>query len=537
MVFGAGGGTNSYQEIEETDVILLWGSNARETHPIFFHHLLKGVRHGARLYAIDPRRTTSAQWADVWAGLDVGTDIALANAVGREIIASGLENTEFIDNATMGFEEYSHSVQPYTLDYAERETGVSRHIIREMAHAYARARRAMICWTLGITEHHNAVDNVLALINLALLTGHVGKYGSGLNPLRGQNNVQGGGDMGALPDRLTGFQHVENGLLREKFEKYWNAKILPKKGWHLSQMFEAMERGDLGTLYVIGENPLQSEADQNHARHLLENLDFLIAQDMFLTKTAELADVVLPASAAWCEAEGTVTNSERRVQRVRKALNAPQGARDDIAILFDIARRMGHDWGEPVAESVWNEVRCLSPMHAGMSYRRLEAAKGLQWPCYDENHPGELYLHSRLWERPVPGPHVSFIPVEHDPPVDKLSAEFPLRLTTGRRLDEYNTGVQASGYPSPLRRRETLDLSPEDAERLGVADGELVRVHSRRGTVTVPVRRDNSLRPGLTFMTLHFPDDVATNLLTIDATDPKSGTAEFKAAAIRVEKV
>ena len=536
-MFGAGGGTNSYQEIEETDVILLWGSNARETHPIFFHHLLKGVRNGARLYAVDPRRTSSVQWADVWAGLDVGTDIALANAIAHEIIALGLENREFIEHATTGFEEYRRSVESYTLEYAERETGVPAHVIRDMAQTYARAHRAMICWTLGITEHHNAVDNVLALINLALLTGHVGKYGSGLNPLRGQNNVQGGGDMGSLPDRLTGFQHVENAALRQKFEKHWSVTIPPKKGWHLSQMFEAMERGDLRALYVIGENPLQSEADQNHARHLLESLDFMVAQDIFLTKTAELANVVLPATAAWCETEGTVTNSERRVQRVRKAVAPPPGARDDIEILFEVARRMGHDWGHADAEKIWNEVRALSPVHAGMSYRRLEAHKGLQWPCYDENHPGELFLHSRLWERPVKEPRVSFVPVEHDPPVDKLSEEFPLRLTTGRRLDEYNTGVQTSGYNSPLRRGETLDLSPEDAERLGVRDGELVRVHSRRGSVTVPVRRDDSLRPGLTFMTLHFPDDVATNLLTIEATDPKSGTAEFKAAAIRVEKV
>jgi predicted molibdopterin-dependent oxidoreductase YjgC len=537
MVFGAGGGTNSYQEIEDTDLILLWGSNARETHPIFFHHLLKGVRNGARLYAVDPRRTTSAQWAHVWVGLDVGTDIALANAVGREIIDAGFENKEFIENATSGFEEYRKSVQPYTLEYAEQETGVSREIIKDLAHRYARAHRAMICWTLGITEHHNAVDNVLALINLALLTGHVGKYGSGLNPLRGQNNVQGGGDMGALPDRLPGFQHVENAEFRKKFEKRWNCKIPPEKGWHLSAMFQAMERGDLRTLYVIGENPLQSEADQTHARHLLENLDFMVVHDMFLTKTAELADVVLPATAAWCETEGTVTNSERRVQRVRKALHAPPGTRDDIALLFELAARMGHDWGEPVAENVWNELRSVSPVHAGMSYARLEALKGLQWPCYDGNHPGELYLHSRLWECPVPGPRVSFMPVEHEPPVDKLSAEFPLRLTTGRRLDEFNTGVQTSAYHSPMRRGETLDVSLEDAARLGVTDGELVRVHSRRGSVTVPIRRDRSLRPGLTFMTLHFPDDVATNLLTIDATDPKSGTAEFKAAAIRVEKV
>ncbi len=499
--------------------------------------MLKGLHHGARLFAIDPRRTSSARWAEAWAGLDVGSDIALANAMGREIIAAGLEHREFIENATTGFEEYRAAVEPYTLAYAEGETGVSADVIRTMAHAYAGAGRAMICWTLGITEHHNAVDNVLALVNLALLTGHVGRYGSGLNPLRGQNNVQGGGDMGALPDRLPGFQHVENAEFRAKFDQAWGVPVPPVKGWHLSQMFEAMERGDLRALYVIGENPLQSEADQHHARHLLESLDFLLVQDLFLTKTAELAHVVLPASAAWCESEGTVTNSERRVQRVRKALDGPAGTRDDVAILFDLARCLGRDWGRPDPESIWNELRRLSPMHAGMSYARLEKHGGLQWPCYDEEHPGELFLHSRLWERPVRGPRVAFVPVEHDPPVDKLDAEFPLRLTTGRRLDEYNTGVQTSAYRSPLRRGESLDVSPEDADRYGLRDGEVVRVRSRRGAVEVPIRRDEGLRPGLTFMTLHFQDHVATNLLTIDATDPKSGTAEFKATAIRIERL
>jgi formate dehydrogenase major subunit len=536
-VFGAGGGTSSYREVEDTDLIVLWGSNARETHPIFFHHLLRGVRNGARLYAIDPRRTSSAEWADAWLGLDVGSDIALANAVAREIIHSGLENREFIERATSDFEDYRAGVEPYTLEYAERETGVPAEAIRELAHAFAKANRAMICWTLGITEHHNAVDNVLALINLVLLTGHVGRYGSGVNPLRGQNNVQGGGDMGALPDRLPGFQHVENDELRAKFERAWGVAIPPKRGLHLSGMFDAMERGELTAVYCIGENPLQSEADQHRARRLLEGLDLLVVQDLFLTATAELADVVLPASAAWAESEGTVTNSERRVQRVRKALDPPGEARDDLAIIAELARRMGSDWGEPSAERTWDEVRSLSPVHAGMSYARLEALGGIQWPCYDENHPGELFLHSRLWEDPVPGNRVPFVPVEHDPPVDKLDADFPIRLTTGRRLDSYNTGVQTAGYTSPLRRGESLDVSPEDATTYGLAEGEVVRVVSRRGQVDVPVRLDPSLRPGLTFMTLHFQDDVATNLLTIDATDPKSGTAEFKATAIRIEKL
>ena len=536
-MFGAGGGTSSYREVEDTDLIVLWGSNARETHPIFFHHVLKAVNKGARLYAIDPRRTSSAEWADGWLGLDVGSDIALANAVGREIIAAGLQNREFIGRATVDFDAYRAKVETYTLEYAERETGVPAEAIRELAHAFAKAPRAMICWTLGITEHHNAVDNVLALISLVLLTGHVGRYGSGVNPLRGQNNVQGGGDMGALPDRLPGFQHVENDELRAKFDATWGVAVPPTRGWHLSGMFDAMERGELTAVYCIGENPVQSEADQKRAIGLLSGLDLLVVQDLFLTKTAQLADVVLPATAAWAESEGTVTNSERRVQRVRKAVQAPAGARDDLAIIFELANRMGASWGEADAEAVWNEVRGLSPVHTGMSYARLEAEGGLQWPCYDETHPGELYLHARLWEDPMPGERVPFVAVDHDPPIDKLDADFPIRLTTGRRLDSYNTGVQTAGYTSPLRRGESLDISPEDAETYGLADGERVRVVSRRGQVEAPIRIDESLRPGLTFMTLHFQDDVATNLLTIDATDPKSGTAEFKATAIRIEKL
>jgi formate dehydrogenase major subunit len=536
-VFGTGGGTSSYREVEDTDLIVLWGSNARETHPIYFHHLLRGVRNGARLYAVDPRRTSSAEWADVWLGLDVGSDIALANAVGREIIAAGLQDQAFIDRATSDYEAYKAKVESYTLDYAERETGVPAEAIRELAHAFAKADKAMICWTLGITEHHNAFDNVVALIDLVLLTGHVGRYGCGVNPLRGQNNVQGGGDMGALPNRLPGFQHVENDELRAKFDELWGVAVPPRRGWHLSEMFDAMERGDLRALYVIGENPVQSEADQTRAKHLLSTRDFMVVQDIFLTATAELADVVLPAAASWAESEGTVTNSERRVQRVRKALEPPGEARDDLWIIEDIASRMGADWGWRTAEDAWNELRKLSPVHAGMSYKRLEELGGLQWPCYDETHPGELFLHSRLWEDPVPGNRVPFLAVDHDPPVDKLSPDYPIRLTTGRRLDSYNTGVQTGGYTSPLRRGESLDISPEDAAAYGFADGERVRVVSRRGEVEVPIRIDESLRPGLTFMTLHFQDEVATNLLTIDAVDPKSGTAEFKATAIRIEKL
>ena len=536
-MFGAGGGTSSYQEVEDTDLIILWGSNARETHPIFFLHVLKAVRNGARLYVVDPRRTSSAQWADGWLGLDVGSDIALANAIGREIIAAGLVNQAFIERSTLDFDAYRECVEKYTLEYAERETGVPSEAIRELAHAYARAGRAQLCWTLGITEHHNAVDNVLALINLALLCGHVGRYGSGLCPLRGQNNVQGGGDMGAIPNRLPGGNDVEVAVEREPFERAYGVKIPPVRGMHLTEMFEAMEHGELTALYVVGENPAQSEAEMDKAIRLLSGLDCLVVQDMFMTRTAELADVVLPASASWCESEGTVTSSERRVQRTRKAIDPPDGAKDDTEILSELAKRLGFDWGYASSEEIWDELRSLSGWHRGMPYWRLEAEDGLHWPCPSEDGPDSQFLHGRLWDDPVGGPLAPFSAVEHAPPVDRLTEDFPIRLTTGRRLESFNTGVQTGGYTSPLRRPESLDIHPDEGRRLNIKDGEVVRVVSRRGAVEVPVRYDPILRPGLTFMTFHFQDEVATNLLTIDATDPKSGTAEFKAAAIRIEKL
>jgi predicted molibdopterin-dependent oxidoreductase YjgC len=543
-VFGAGGGTSSYAEIEDTDVIILWGSNAREAHPIFFHHVLKGVHAGARLFVVDPRRSASAQWADIWLGNHIGTDIALAHTIAREIIHAGLANTDFIRRATSGFDEYLAAVEPWTLERGSEVTGVPTDAIRDVAHAYARADRAQLCWTLGITEHHNGVDNVLALINLALLCGHVGRHGAGLNPLRGQNNVQGGGDMGAIPNRLVGFQDILDPQVRQKFDDAWGVAIQDQIGLNLTQMFEAMEHGDLRAVYCIGENPAQSEADKTTTIGLLEGLDHLVVQDIFLTKTAELADVVLPGSASWCESEGTVTNSERRVQRSRKALDPPGNARDDIWIIREICRRLGHQWqygtsALEVAEAVWNEIRSLSPMHAGMSYQRLDDLGGIQWPCPHDDRIEPSYLHGRLWSadpaelgRPAP-----FSAVVDDPPVEDLSADYPLRLTTGRRLDSFNTGVQSGGYRSPLRWGESIDMSPEDADRLGIVEGQSVRVSSIRGSVVAPARIDKVLRPGLVFMTFHFPEEVDTNLLTIDATDPKSGTAEFKAAAVRIDKV
>ena len=537
-VLGAGGGTSSYKEIEETDVILLWGSNAREAHPIFFHHLLKGIDNGATMFAVDPRRTSSAKFADVWLGLEVGSDVAMANTVAREIIAADLHNKDFVAHSTQGFEELKAAVEPYTLERGAELTGVPAEAIREMAHAYATADSAQILWTLGITEHHNAVDNVLALCNLALLTGHVGRWGSGLVPLRGQNNVQGGGDMGSLPDKLPGFQNVNDDVARGKFEAVYGVDLNPEPGIHLTLMFEAMERGEMKTVFVIGENPADSEADIHHARKMLEGLDLLVVQDIFMTRTAEMADVVLPASVGWAESDGTVTSSERRVQRVRAAVTPPGEARHDIDIIFDIAARMGMDMGDRDPEVLWDELRLLSPMHAGMSWERLESEGGLQWPCPSLDHPGSPFLHSWLWADDLDGRDPApFSAVVHQGPKEELSEQFPLRLTTGRALDSYNTGVQSGGFNSPIRYGDALDMNPADAIGMGIEDGEKVQVSSARGSVEMAVRFQPDIPKGLTFTTFHFPELVDVNVMTSDAWDKRSGTAEFKAASIRVEKL
>ncbi len=524
--------------MEQTDLVLLWGSNAREAHPIYFHHVLKGLDNGTRMYAVDPRRTSSSKFADAWLGLNVGTDIALANAVGREIIAAGLHNTDFIAHATQGFDDYKAAVEQYTLERGEEITGVPAHAIREMAHEYAKAGTAQILWTLGITEHHNAVENVLSLCNLALLTGHVGRWGSGLVPLRGQNNVQGGGDMGALPNKFPGFQDVEDPVSLAKFEAAYGMSLPNKPGLHLTLIFEAMERGEIKGLYVIGENPADSEADVAHARKLLDGLDILVVQDILMTRTAEMADVVLPAAVGWAESQGTVTSSERRVQRVRPAVSPPGQARDDTEIIGDLANRLGVDWGKPSPQDLWDELRSLSPMHAGMSWDRLESAGGIQWPCMDLDDPGSPFLHGWLWAEDLDGREPApFSVCHHEGPKEQLSEEFPLRLTTGRALDSYNTGVQSGGFASPIRYGDGIDVNPVDAERLGIVDGERVRVCSPRGSVETRVRIQPDIPVGLTFTTFHFPELVDINQLTNPEWDPRSGTAEFKAAAVRIEPI
>ncbi len=534
-VFGTGAATGSYDELENTDVILVWGSNTQECHPIIFNHMRRGIKNGAKMVVIDPRKIDQTKLAHKYLPVRVGTDIALANAMGNVIIDEGLVNLKFIQHATKEFELYKDAVKQYTPEYAEKITGVPADDIREIARLYATAEKATICWTLGITEHHNGTENVFSLINLALLTGHIGKYGSALNPLRGQNNVQGGGDMGALPNRLVGGWNYDDPQGREWHQRVWGNPVPEKIGKHQTLMLDAMEKKEIKALYVIGENPVQSDADGNYVQRVFNNLEFLVVQDILMTKTAMLADIVLPATG-WAENDGTITNSERRIQRVRPALKGPGLARHDHVIVQDIANKMGASWSYQSAEEIWEEIRILAPNFAGITYKRIDKEGGLQWPCYDESHPGTPYLHSRLWSDQV-GMKARFVPSHYQPPAEVPDQEYPLTLTTGRRLQFYNTGVQTRYYKKAKNAEEALEIHPDDAALFGFHDGEAVRVTSRRGSVVTKIRISKKQPRGLVFMSFHFPDQANTNLLTNHATDPLAGTAEFKACAVKIEKV
>ncbi|AHY47864.1 Molybdopterin oxidoreductase [Rubrobacter radiotolerans] len=577
-VFGTGAATTSYEEFENTDLIICWGSNAMEAHPIIYNHMRRGIKKGAKMVVVDPRKTDMAKRADMHLPVRVGTDIALANAMAHVIIEEGLENREFIDRATENFEALAEKVREYTPEYAEEVTGVPADDIRELARLYATSERATLNWTLGITEFHNGLDRVFSLINLGLLTGHVGKYGSGLNPLRGQNNVQGGGDMGALPNRLVGGFDWDEESVQDAFAEVWGAPIPKRIGKNQAQMLEAMESGEIRCMYVIGENPVQSDADENHSEELFAALDFLVVQDIFLTKTGRLADVVLPAAASWAETDGTFTNGERRVQRVRKAVEPPGEARDDIFILRDVALRLGaspeHGWNFESAEEVWDELRSLAPNFSGITYELLDRHEGIQWPCLDgsaeeiaDNDPreqltgadsdtddegdgsgvatavverpktlGTKYMHAHLWSGEVKK-RARFFPVDHEGPAEETDEEYPLRLTTGRKLAFYNTGTMTRNYKKVKDDEEMLEIHPEDAARFGIEDGDLVKVSSRRGKVPgIKARVTDRVQPGLVFTTFHFPDEAPINQLTINFIDPRSGTAELKSCAVKVEK-
>ena len=532
--FGSGAMTNTIGDIEQADVILITGSNTSENHPVISSVVKRAVHlKGKQLIVVDPRRITMTRYARKWLRPNLGTDVAWINGMMHVIIAEDLHDRTFVEKRTVGFEVLRKTVDKYSPEYVERITGIPAQDLIEAARMYATAERASILYCMGITQHTTGTDNVKSLANLAMLCGHLGMAGGGVNPLRGQNNVQGACDMGGLPDVFSGYQKVADAQARQRMAAAWKVADLPEKpGMKVTQMLPAAHDGALKAMYIIGENPLVSDADLNHAEKCLRKLDFLVVQDIFLTETARLADVVLP-SACFAEKDGTFSNTERRVQRVRKAVNPPGEARDDWRIVCDIATRMGYPMSYVDSRQIMEELRTVTPSYAGISYDRIEQ-QGIHWPCPNEEHPGTPILHR---EQFTIGKGV-FNAIDYAPPAETVDRDFPLYLTTGRVLYQFHTGtmtMKTSGL-NEIAPECFVEISPRDAQRFAIENGALVGIASRRGRIQVRVKISPKAVQGTVFLPFHYAQ-AAANRLTNAALDPISGIPEFKVCAVKLEKV
>lgn len=527
--FGSGAMTNSIGEIPRSKVIFVIGSNTTEAHPVIGSKIKQAVRNGCRLIVADPRGIELTGHAEVWMRLRPGTDITLINGLMHIILSKGWEDRTFIEKRTEGFEKLETILPKYTPEYVSKVTGVSVEKLFEAAEIYATAESAQIFYTLGITEHTTGTDNVMSLANLAMITGNLGKENSGVNPLRGQNNVQGACDMGALPNFYPGYQKVEDEKVREKFEKAWNVSLNPNKGYMIPDMFAASLSGKLKALYVMGEDPVSTDADANHVRKGLQALDFLVVQDIFLTETAKLADVVLPG-VSYAEKTGTFTNTERRVQMVNKAVEPVQGAKPDWQIICAIASRMGVDFGYRTTTDIINEIASLTPQYTGISHDRL-GTHGLQWPVTCDSHPGTPILHIDGCTR---GKGL-FMPIDARISDELPDKEYPFLLSTGRKLSHYNISTRYSSVLSAYSSEEMAEVNPEDAKLLEIRDGDRITVTSRRGEVQTRVKLTEKVPPGMVFMTFHYVDS-PVNVLTNGACDKVSGTYEYKVCAVKISK-
>ena len=531
--FGSGAMTNSIACCDQSDVIFVIGSNTTEQHPLIGSRILTAARRGARLIVADNRRIRLARHAELHLRHNNGSDVALLNGMMHVIIAEGLADDQFIADRTENFPALAEAVADWTPDRAAAVTGLAAAEIVAAARLFAGARKAMIVYSMGITQHSHGVDNVRCCAALALLTGNVGRPGTGVNPLRGQNNVQGGCDMGALPEVYTGYQRVADPALRDKFARAWGAALPETPGLPLTHAMDAAAEGRVAGMFFLGENPMLSDPDQAHARRALESLEFLAVQDIFLTETAALADVVLPA-ACYAEKDGTFTNTERRVQRVRKAVEPPGEARADWEIICALAERAGYAgmrYSGPAA--VMDEVAGLTPLYGGIGYDRLDP-HGLQWPCPDRDHPGTPVLHTDRFTRGLG----RFSPVAYRPPAELPDADYPFVLTTGRTSFHWHTGTMTRRTHLLDREERTafVELHPDDAARLGVRDRDAVLVASRRGEVRVRARVTAMVIPGVVFMPFHFAEGAA-NALTNNVLDPESHIPEYKVCAVRVRRV
>lgn len=525
--------TNSIEEMERSDVVLLTGSNTREMHPVISSYIKRGVLSGkTKLIVADPRRIDLVDFAEIWLRQKPGTDVAWLNGMMQVIIAEGLYDKKYVEERTEDFDALAKTVSAYTPAKVEAITGIPADDLIAAARVYAQAPAAAIAYAMGITQHINGTDTVKSVANLAMLCGNIGIESGGVNPLRGQNNVQGACDMGCLPNVLTAYQSVTVPEVRSKFAKFWGVDSIPEKpGLTIVEIINSAVKGGIKALYVVGENPMMSDPDLHHVAEGLKALDFLVVQDIFLTETARLADVVLPA-ACFAEKDGTFSNTERRVQRVRKAVSPPGQARADWEIVCQIADRMGYTMKYPNAEAIFDEMARVTPSYAGMNYDRLDAG-GLHWPCPAKDHPGTKYLHKDKFVRGKGKFHA----VEWIAPAEQPDAEYPFLLTTGRVLFQYHTGTMT-------RRSEGLnscapecfvEVNRKDAEKLGVVNGEMLKVTSRRGAITAKAMVGDITEAGILFIPFHYSESAANNL-TIAALDPQAKIPEYKICAVRVEK-
>ena len=530
LCFGDGAMSNSISDFTKADMLFVIGSNTTDCHPIIGRYVLQAVKSGkTKLIVADPRITLLAKKAAVHMRQKPGSDVALLNAMMHVIIEEGLHDKEFIQGRTMGFEDVAAAVKKYTPEMAEEITGVPVADIIAAARLFAGAERAAILYGMGITQHTTGTDNVKSVASLLMMTGNIGTEGTGFSPLRGQNNVQGACDMGALPNVLPGYQQVANAEARQKFEKAWSCKIKDKPGLPMTEMMNSAARGEIKAMYIVGENPILSEPDSGHTHRALQNLDFLVVQDIFPTETAVLADVILPA-AAFAEKDGTFTSTERRVQKVNAAVTPPGEAKQDWQIVSMLAEKMGYSFPYKSVREINEEMTSLTPIYGGIKIDRLDACYGLQWPCRDVNDPGTSTLHRDKFSCGLG----KFFAVEYKPPAESISPEYPLVLTTGRILEHYHTGSMSrrSKVLNGIQPNGGIDISPDDAEKLGIEDGDILAISSARGRIKAPANITDAVPPGLAFMAFHWKEAPA-NVLTNAALDPVAKIPEFKVSAIR----
>jgi formate dehydrogenase alpha subunit len=531
--FGSGAMTNTIACIEKADVILITGSNTTENHPVISSFVKRAVtRRGTKLIVVDPRRITIAKYADKWLRQKLGTDVAWINGLMHVIIKENLYAKDYIESRTVGFEEVQKTVEKFTPEYVEEITGIPASDIIDAAHLYANAERGSILYCMGITQHTTGTDHVKSLANLAMLCGNLGIEGGGVNPLRGQNNVQGACDFGGLPDVYSGYQKVIDPAARQKMAEAWGVSDLPDQpGMKVTQMIPAAHDGKLKALYIIGENPLVSDPDLNHCEKSLKNLDFLIVQDIFLTETAKIADVVLP-SACYAEKEGTFTNSERRVQLVRKAVEPPGEAWNDWKIICEISSRMGHPMSYDNSRQIMEEISKVTPSYGGITYDRIEY-EGIHWPCPTDEHPGTPILHREQFTSGKGNFHA----IEYIPPAEKIDDDYPMYLTTGRLLYQYHTGtmtMKTDGL-NEIAPECFVEISSQDARKYEMQDGAAVTIDSRRGSIQAKIRISDKAVAGTIFIPFHY-GVAAANRLTNAALDPICGIPEYKVCAVKLSK-